>query len=50
VWGQRPHIEAAIVDEGLGVVLNALALPRSGADELVAVRWGVAVIVDVMIR
>lgn len=48
--GLHTHIEVAIVDEGLGVVLNALALPGSGADEFVAVRWGVAVIVDVMIR
>lgn len=48
--GLHAHIKVAIVDERLGVVLNALVLPGSGADELVAVRRRVAVVGNVMIR
>ena len=43
-------VEVAVVDKRLGVVLDALALPGSWADELVAVRRRVAVVVDAMIR
>ena len=47
--GMHAHVEVAVVDERLGVVLDALALPGSWADELVAVRRRVAVVVDAMI-
>ena len=47
--GMHAHVEVAVVDERLGIVLDALTLPGPWTDELVAVRRRVAVVLDAMI-